>query len=388
MHLDIAGRLCCPLCKGGVVPVAFRGDAHPYQVGTEEALGGGSGSQPEVMETGVLLCHSCKVWFPVYNFVPVLLVFRTPLHERFSTEFSGPLGQVSSYTPPTRAPRKGERWVWESFTAEWELVDIEQDVLSFTYTVDDLVALNRDVWLTRVGSWPAIQTVLDVGCGVGMEAIALHRLMPNATIFAVDLNFALLKSGRKFVANRQVHLFVASLFDLPFRQSSFDLVYCQGVLHHTYSTQEGFSALAGYVRPQGHLFVWVYGLDDHLVPKGLRGVAARTKYCIERLLRPIISAAPLCLRNALLLLLAALLHPLLRSRVRHGQAWTLRHTRHSVHDWLSPRYAHRHSYNEVVEWFEEKGFEPIAVQSPSAYRRLFQRRAFGVGVLGRRPPAS
>ncbi len=350
MDLKILNMICCPACKSALRATAFE-EPGPYlhlplntHANRLAAPRGGS-----ILVHGALLCDTCKVWFPVYAFVPVLLLFRTRFHDRFCARFQEQVSALSGYSLPSKPARPGERRVQESFTMEWQLTDLERDVLSFTYTLDDLVALNREVWLKDIDQLESLTTVLDVGCGAGMEALALQRLMGQATVFAVDVNFALFKSGPALAAVPELHLIMASLFDLPFRQASFDLVYCQGVLHHTFSTMRAFESLSQYPRPGGYLFVWVYGLDDHLVPKGLRGCLARAKYRIEAFLRPVISWLPGWLRNRLLCLLGWVLHPLFRGRVRHRQAWTLRHTTHSLYDWLSPRYAHRHSYNEVVE---------------------------------------
>jgi hypothetical protein len=81
------------------------------------------------------------------------------------------------------------------------------------------------------------------------------------------------------------------------------------------------------------------------------------------------------------------IHPIVRTRVKNRAQWTLKDTRHSLRDTFTPRYAHRHGFNEVIEWFEDRGFS-YDVQSPSEFRRIFGKRGYGVGVLGRRLPAS
>ncbi|MBC7187460.1 MAG: methyltransferase domain-containing protein [Calditrichaeota bacterium] len=385
MDLRILKTICCPGCKGALSAVPFNDRVLPLRTDRGDHVGeSGAFRRGDVLENGALLCEACKAWFPVYFFVPVLLLFRTRFHDAFCRQFAEQMERLQGYSPPAHLPRPGERHIQDAFTAEWQLADIGRDSLSFTYTLDDLVALNREVWLKDISPLEAMHIVLDAGCGVGMEALALRRLLKRAEVFAVDLNFALLKSGPAFVTENQIHLLVASLFDLPFREGSFDLVYCQGVLHHTFSTRAAFDSISRYVRNGGYLFVWVYGLEDHLVPKGKRGCLARVKHHAERLLRPVISRLPGWCRLALLFALAWAVHPVFRKRMRHKEAWTLRHTRHSLHDWLSPRYAHRHGYNEAVEWFEEAGYELIGVQSPAAYRRLFGRRLFGVGLVGKR----
>ena len=79
--------------------------------------------------------------------------------------------------------------------------------------------------------------------------------------------------------------------------------------------------------------------------------------------------------------ISLLAHPFFKSLKRHGASWTLANTEHSVRDRLTPRYAHKHSFNEVLEWYQDLGFT-TEVHSPAAYRKLFGNALWGVGVKG------
>jgi len=97
----------------------------------------------------------------------------------------------------------------------------------------------------------------------------------------------------------------------------------------------------------------------------------------------VIAALPGPLRRGSLWALSLLLHVPIKLRERHQERWRFRNTLHAVYDFFGPRYAHRHGFNEVVEWFEEEGFA-VQVQSPMRYRQLFGKQLHGVGLLGRR----
>lgn len=123
------------------------------------------------------------------------------------------------------------------------------------------------------------------------------------------MNLAVLRSGPLLLIHPKMHIVVCSLFHLPFQAHQFDLVYSQGVIHHNVSTREAFASIARHVKPKGFLFVWVCGLDDHLIRRGLLGVVTRVNYWIEPILRPMISRSPRLVRDVCFQLLGAALHP-------------------------------------------------------------------------------
>jgi SAM-dependent methyltransferase/uncharacterized protein YbaR (Trm112 family) len=379
VKIAILGRLRCPICVGCL-------SLHPI-VSADSELAKGSvaiRTKPElsVVEEALLLCSHCRVWYPVYSYVPVLLVFPTPLHRMFARRHESQIRALGDYHAPDGHPEPGEGSIQETFTDEWNCV--QESSLSFHYSTEELQQLNRRVWLTWLdGDRHQINAMLDVGCGLGLESIALQAVTGANELFAVDLNFAVLQSGKLFRDRSDIHLVIASLFHLPFERASFDMVYSQGVLHHTYSTSKAFSSITNYVRNNGYVFVWVYGLDDHLVRHGIAGIATRIIFLAENVLRPGISRMPRTLRNAFFTVLSLMLHPVVKWRY-HKTNWTLSNTNHDLRDRLSPRYARRHSYNEVLEWFEAHQLQVVCLQNPGMYRQLFGKCLWGVGVSGRK----
>ena len=98
--------------------------------------------------------------------------------------------------------------------------------------------------------------VLDVGCGTGRFAeIALQA---GAVVVGLDYSSAAyvaaenLKDYPNFIPIR------GDLYNLPFRNKSFDLVYCLGVLQHTPDVEKAFKSLPPMVKESGDLVVDYY----------------------------------------------------------------------------------------------------------------------------------
>lgn len=366
MKLSFTSKLACPLCASDLRAKVFSGDELN-------------------IENGALLCDACKTWYPVANYVPVLLDFKIGFHDSFVTKF-GHGALLEGYSFPSGSPRPGEASVQETFSDQWDTV--QDNEMSFTFTPSELVALHRDVWLNWLPRSGGPRTVLNVGCGLGRESAALQAAIGAETeVVGIDLNLACIQSGSIYKDRPDFHIVVASLFALPFKQQSFDLVYTQGVIHHTFSTEKAFQAISRFAEKRGFIFVWVYGLDDHLMERGARGFARRTLWAVESIFRPVVSRSPGFIRDGLFWLMSAIIHPLYRnvpSVRRQGVAWKRENTEHALRDKFSPMFAYRHSANEVIEWMENEGFGLVGYQSPKAYRKIFGVPLFGVGFAAQR----
>ena len=73
----------------------------------------------------------------------------------------------------------------------------------------------------------APRQILETAAGTGVVTAALARAVPGAEIVATDLNQAMLDVAATRVSSPNVSFREADALDLPFDDSSFDLVVCQ-----------------------------------------------------------------------------------------------------------------------------------------------------------------
>jgi len=342
---------------------------------------------------GLLLNKRLNIIYPIFNYTPVMVCFETNLHKLFSKQFENNLKDYQSFHYANLQPEKGEKFIQNSFSEEWNLTETEDDELSFQRTDQDLIDFNKYVWLRWLKN-NKVSSLLNVGCGAGKETIALQKVTNANDVIAIDFNFSILKAAENYKNNDSINFVLSSLFHIPIESETFDLVYSQGVIHHTYSTAEAFKSIAKFVKKNGFLFVWVYALEDHFVNRNesftslrkfLKHTLKKVDLTIERILRPIIGHSTPFLRNIFIKIIAAVLHPIMLKRVIHPDKWKFKNTEHSVRDAYSPIYAWEHSINEVVEWYENADFTIIDFQSPKNYKEIFNGKVLhGIGLTGRK----
>jgi len=98
---------------------------------------------------------------------------------------------------------------------------------------------------------------LDAGCGVGW-AEELFNINKNMERYAVDLSDSVLVAQERTKHMDNVHVIKADIGRLPFRKNVFDIIFSNGVLHHTGNTEKYFSKLCYHLKPGGLIGVYIY----------------------------------------------------------------------------------------------------------------------------------
>jgi SAM-dependent methyltransferase len=108
--------------------------------------------------------------------------------------------------------------------------------------------------------------VLDAGCGGGRYTVA-WRLLGAKRAVGIDVSSIGVQDARRRVAEAGisgVEFEEGSVLELPFKNDSFDIVFSNGVLHHTVDWKAGIRELVRVMRPGG--MGWLYLIEN---PGGL-----------------------------------------------------------------------------------------------------------------------
>jgi carbamoyltransferase len=175
---------------------------------------------------------------------------------------------------------------------------------------------------------PYNTTLLEVGCGTGQLSNFLG--IGCRRVIGTDLCLNSLRLGETF---RQTHnlsrvRFVQmNLFRPCFGPGHFDVVLCNGVLHHTSDPYGGFRSLVPLVRPGGYIIIGLYNKYGRLATDMrrtiFRATGGRAKW----------------------------LDPYLRGNIG----------REKRRAWFADQYEHphesKHTIGEVLGWFDEAGLD-------------------------------
>lgn len=100
------------------------------------------------------------------------------------------------------------------------------------------------------------KTVLECGMGGGDDTEILLSL-PFSEVHSFDISRSV-DRARATLNDERLTLSQASIFDIPYREGSFDFVYCHRVLQHTPDPLRAIRCVARMAKPGGVVFVHAY----------------------------------------------------------------------------------------------------------------------------------
>lgn len=149
----------------------------------------------------------------------------------------------------------------ETFGFKWKRVDTFDSPASLARMREWLIErygnLAAAPWLAEHGERPLL---IDAGCGAGMSGLELlGPLLSRIRYLGVDVSEAVDVARLRFAQRGHSCGFLqADISDLPLPPASVDLIFSEGVLHHTNSTEGALKSLARLLKPGGRFLFYVY----------------------------------------------------------------------------------------------------------------------------------
>lgn len=200
--------------------------------------------------------------------------------------------------------------------------------------------------------------VLDVGCGMGRFSDVVSRW--GGTVIGIDLTSAVDAANANLGTRPNVHIAQANVFELPFREKTFDYIFSIGVLHHTPSTKDAFDQLPKLLKPGGRVAIWLYSTrmcrwcwTSDFYRIFTTRLSKKTLHNVSRVAGPMYRLRKwLELRSRRLSSFVFLLLP---TSTHDNAEWRVLDT----FDWYSPKYQWKHSDIEVREWYLAQGLTDL-----------------------------
>ena len=102
---------------------------------------------------------------------------------------------------------------------------------------------------------------LDAGCGGGRGTVLMAE-SAAAEVIAFDLSKSNIETTQLRAEQRQlanIHVIQGSIHELPFPNEHFDVVWSNGVLHHTGDTDLALKEVSRVLKPGGWMWLYLYG---------------------------------------------------------------------------------------------------------------------------------
>lgn len=219
----------------------------------------------------------------------------------------------------------------DAFGEQWATYRATQ-LDSYTGTrisADRLVrCLGEELW-QRLNQ-PERIDVLETGCGAGRFTEVLLKA-PAVRLTSSDLSSAVEPNQINCPQDDRHRVVQADILKLPFRDESYDVVICLGVIQHTPAPETTIAQLYAQVKPGGWLVI------DHYTPS----LSYYTKVS-SLLLRPVLKRLPAGQGSAATEFLTKLFYPMHRAVRNHRALQTILSR-------VSPLYTYFQMYPQLEE---------------------------------------
>ena len=232
----------------------------------------------------------------------------------------------------------------------------------------------------RLKNWFAgdKKIILDAGCGAGYSALLLFdEYLKDHDYLGIDISDAVNIAAQRFHEHGYPGDFLqCDLNDLPITDNSIDLIFSEGVLHHTDSTEKAIKYLATKVKKGGRFMFYVYAkkavireFTDDYIRQQLSAMSDEAAWkALESLTNLGIAIGQLNYEIEVPEDIPYLGIKKGRFDLQRFFYWnickmfyrpdfTFQEMNHVNFDWFRPLNCHRQTPEEVVQWVIESGME-------------------------------
>ncbi len=299
-----------------------------------------TGSADEVLTGRLVNARTC---YAIRNGIPRFVLTDDPDQRQTEASFGFKWQQRDTYGAPG-------------------MMDVSRRWLVSRYGFESADAMRR--YMAERGR------VLDAGCGSGFSSsLWLSTDWDGALWVGVDISEAIDVARERLGAVPNTHFVQGDLLQLPFDDASFDVVISEGVLHHTPSTERAFKALVRLLRPGGEVMAYVYRkkgpvreFTDDFIRERLSALPPEEAWAQLRPLTRLgeslasLHAEVTVAEDIPLLGIRAGRYDIQRlvywsfAKCFWNPAFTFEENNHVNFDWYHPRYAHRHTAEQLRQW--------------------------------------
>lgn len=345
--------LRCPKCMSSLESITFEAN-----------------EQGKVVE-GILICCNlnCQAWYPIVRGIPRMLPvsLRVKMTEQFIYEHRVALLSIGLINQCRRnyadELRELKQHIIQKFGFEWleyarfgwddPFYNIQHEESEFRFKS---LLVPEDIHG---------KLVLDAGSGNGRYTYWAAQY--GGQVIGMDLGDGVESASQNTADLPNVSIVQGDIFNLPFENGCFDIIFSIGVLMLTGNARKATSSLAGKLKPGGSLTVHVYGKGNPIyefVDFTIRNKTTRMSisdlqeftrraYALRRMFERI------RLANMVSLFVRLDSHP------------------HCIFDWYAAPIATHHTYDEVKKWITDLGLRIVEtneapVTPKSSIKRLLR----------------
>jgi len=160
---------------------------------------------------------------------------------------------------PSAALKKSVQSFWNAHPCGAKFAGHEPGTLPFFRAVEEhRYALEPHIREMASFTDAAGKRVLEIGCGLGTDGAQFAKA--GADYVGMDLSEASVNLAKENLRLRNLPAcwLVSDAESLPFADDTFDLVYSNGVLHHTPDLPAAVAEIHRILRPRGRAIVMMY----------------------------------------------------------------------------------------------------------------------------------